>query len=718
MNPDQLNEIANSYKTESEELLNQMEGILLQWEDEEYEISNDDINTVFRAIHTIKGTSGMFGYSKIVEFTHVLENYLDEIRNNPSIFDRKLIPALLESKDFIFELVTIFAEGNKPEEERIEKGKSILTHFQTAPSTTKNHSHSEPVSIGESSDLPKRSIAFSHISLQPSPSVFLGGFDPLSFIQFFEKSSTIMNLKIHWDSLVSWKEFDPESHYLRYEILLDSPISKEEILSHLEFLMDGARIGIFTKGSELQEYIRFIEAYSLDPILYLNQCFQLGAITQSEQIHLLEEIQYKTSGFKNTSTLEPTTSSKSPSSKPQPKEEFNALPSIRVDLLKIDNLINRVGELVVSSAALIQQISDNGDTLLQESTNTVSRLITEIREISLKLRMIPIGETFGKFQRIVRDLGKELNKEVQLYIIGGDTEVDKTVIEKVSDPLVHLVRNAIDHGLEDTDTRIKLGKPAKGKIVLQAYHDTGSIVIEVQDDGRGLNSEKIINKALENGLIKKDAILTEEEINRLIFQPGFSTAEHVTNISGRGVGLDVVMKNVLSLRGTLNVQTKPGQGSLFKIRLPLTLAIIDGFLISAGSNYFVLPLDMVLECLEFTSESITEGKQYFPLRGKLLPYIELKSIFESESLSSTRQNIIIVQYEGKQIGIVVDTLYGELQTVIKPLGKLFSHVVGISGSTILGDGKIAFILDVPTLIQYKIEKINESWDDSIQEKSV
>jgi two-component system chemotaxis sensor kinase CheA len=314
--------------------------------------------------------------------------------------------------------------------------------------------------------------------------------------------------------------------------------------------------------------------------------------------------------------------------------------------------------------------------------------------------MVPIGATFTRFQRVVRDLSAELGKDVDLQISGADTELDKSVVEKISDPLTHLVRNSLDHGLETRERRIEAGKSPVGTLQLHAYHDSGSIVIEVADDGGGLNADKIRAKAVERGLISAGATLTAREINNLIFEPGFSTADAVSNISGRGVGMDVVKQNILSLRGTIDIESEPGVGTLTRIRLPLTLAIIDGFLVNVAGGAFVVPLSMIVECLELRRDDIetASGRNYVNLRGKVLPFVRLRDVFEKNDGVQRRENIVVVNYAGRLAGLVVDELVGDFQTVIKPLGPLFKMVRGISGSTILGSGEVALILDVPSLI--------------------
>ncbi|KFB66324.1 MAG: Chemotaxis protein CheA [Candidatus Accumulibacter vicinus] len=370
---------------------------------------------------------------------------------------------------------------------------------------------------------------------------------------------------------------------------------------------------------------------------------------------------------------------------------------IRVQADKLDQLIDLVGEMVIAGAGAHLLAQRSGQSELMESTSVLLRLVEEIRDSALQLRMVQIGETFNRFNRVVRDSSRELGKDIDLVISGGETELDKSVVEKLGDPLMHLVRNAIDHGIESAALRAERGKPEKGTVQLNAYHDSGSIVIEIVDDGGGLPKEKIRAKAIAKGLIDATAPLADQEILNLIFEAGFSTAEQVTNISGRGVGMDVVRRNIQSLRGSVEVSTVEGQGSTFTIRLPLTLAIIDGFLTGVGQASYVVPLDSVVECIELAE--VRENRNYLNLRGEVLPFVRLRELFRIAGQPPLRQNVVIVQYAGKKAGLVVDALLGEFQTVIKPLGVLFKQLRGIGGSTILGTGEVALILDVPALVE-------------------
>jgi two-component system chemotaxis sensor kinase CheA len=372
---------------------------------------------------------------------------------------------------------------------------------------------------------------------------------------------------------------------------------------------------------------------------------------------------------------------------------------IRVDADKLDELINLVGELIIAGAGTNLIAERNGDADLLEATATLSRLVEEVRDSALKLRMVQIGATFNRFQRVVRDVSKELGKDIELVISGAETELDKTVVEKIGDPLTHLVRNSMDHGIESAEVRLACGKPAKGTLKLNAYHDAGSIIIEISDDGGGLNKQRILKKAIERGLVSEGDNLSDREIYNLIFEAGFSTADAVSNLSGRGVGMDVVKRNITALRGTVTLDSEEGRGTTVRIRLPLTLAIIDGFLVGVGSSVYVVPLDMVVECIERAAwENSGSDGSYLNLRGEVLPFLRLREHFEVEGETVRRENVVVVRHGEHKVGLVVDRLLGEFQTVIKPLGKVFDRISGIGGFTILGSGEVALIIDVPGLV--------------------
>jgi two-component system chemotaxis sensor kinase CheA len=373
---------------------------------------------------------------------------------------------------------------------------------------------------------------------------------------------------------------------------------------------------------------------------------------------------------------------------------------IRVQADRLDDVINLLGELVIAGAGANLLARETRNLALIEANLHMNSLIEEIRNGTLGLRMVPVGETFSRFRRVVRDTASSLGKEVNFEIVGGEAELDKSMVEKIADPLMHLVRNSLDHGLEPPQERIATGKPAAGELTLSAKHETGAILIRIEDDGRGINRERVLQRAWNRGLIEQGVVPSDDVINMMIFEPGFSTAEQVTNLSGRGVGMDVVRRNIEALRGNLKLNSRPGKGLQVDIRLPLTLAIIDGFLVGVGKSKFVLPLGSVVEVIEAGGQHVrvdANGRHCVELRGNALPVVRLRTLYSVESTLPERTSVVVVNAPKGKYGIEVEVLMGQQQTVIKPLGRLFKTLRGISGSSILGSGEVALILDVGSL---------------------
>jgi len=546
--------------------------------------------------------------------------------------------------------------------------------------------------------------------------------DPLSFLRYLATLGQIVNIETIPDAMPEAEHMDPESCYLGFEIKFKSDADKAAIEGVFDFVRDECSLHILPPHSKLTDYVTLLQALP-ENIMRLGEILvKIGALTPSELDLGLQAQQSSLASDGEADTLSPppphlgeilveqrvvqpelveaaVIKQKQVSDKKAAEARL-----IRIQADKLDRLIDLVGELVIAGASANLLASRSGQGELTEATSLLSRLVEQIRDSALQLRMVQIGETFNRFQRVVRDVSKELGKEIELAISGADTELDKSVVEKIGDPLMHLVRNAMDHGIEPGDVRAANGKNPRGRLELNAYHDSGSIVIEVADDGGGLNREKILKKAVDKGLVQAGQYLSDQEIANLIFEPGFSTADQVSNLSGRGVGMDVVKRNIQSLRGRVEVSSVEGQGTRFAIRLPLTLAIIDGFLVGAGPAAYVVPLDMVVECLELQAHAAGTGdRNYLNLRGEVLPFIRLRDLFEIPGEPPKRENVVVIKCAGQKAGIVVDTLLGEFQTVIKPLGNLFKHLRGIGGSTILGSGDVALILDVQALVKYSAQ---------------
>ncbi|MEE4383604.1 MAG: chemotaxis protein CheA, partial [Pseudomonadales bacterium] len=668
-------------------------------------------NALFRCVHTIKGSAGMFGFSHVVEFTHVVENVLDRLRGGEIVLTESLAALLLRCRDHIAALVEV--ETLEDEDLRVagEKLLGELASYQEAgaAAATGETDAAEPSADDEAAGEPVESDAW-HVSVRFDADVLRHGMDPLGFVRYLGTLGELASVTTVADALPALEAMDPESCYLGFEIDLKSDADKAAIEDAFEFVRELCDLRILPPRSRLGAYMQLLEELPEDADRLGEMLVASGALTAAE---LDAGLRLQAAGATDEGRaplgevlvgegmVQAELVDAALSKQGQVRERKKAAAKqIRVSADKLDELINLVGELVIASSAVALNARNSGDTATQEAAAAMNLLVEDIRDGALQLRMVPIGETFQRFQRVVRDVSSELRKDIRLAISGADTELDKTVVEKIGDPLTHLVRNACDHGIEGAEARVAKGKPAQGTLALDARHDSGSIVIEVRDDGNGLNRDKILAKAVERGLVAPDAELSDREIHHLIFEPGFSTADAVTNLSGRGVGMDVVRKNIEALRGTVEVESRPGQGTTFRIRLPLTLAIIDGFLMNVGDDSFVVPLEYVDECIELAADDRRAQRGFVDLRGEVLPLIVLRRHFRLGGRAGRRENVVVVRFGAQKVGLVVDALQGEQQTVIKPLGELFRHLSGISGSTILGNGRVALIIDVPGLVQF------------------
>jgi two-component system chemotaxis sensor kinase CheA len=708
-----MDAIQEAYVVESRELLQMMEDNLLQMESSGGDA--ETINSIFRAAHTIKGGAGVIDCKFIVEFTHVLENVLDEMRSGTITPDRNLVEVLLACSDHLSTLMACVEKETEPNDEVNKISASLrakLQHYLGKPSAA-----SKDVALNEpkihASGGGEMETDNWHISLRFGHDVLRKGMDPASFLRYLAELGQIVHLTTLPDGIPEASEMDAESCYLGFEISYQSDADKARIESVFDFVRDDCLVHIWPPHSKLADFIRGIDELPEDPMRLGEILIKCGALTQKELDQALNaqsdrereegsSAQPKIGDVlvnQGAVTAEVVDAAAAKQGKVAEKKTLESQ-LIRVQAAKLDQLIDLVGEMVIASAGANMLARKNGETALVESTSVITMLVEQIRDSALQLRMVQIGETFTRFQRVVRDTSRELGKDIELAISGSEAELDKSVVEKLGDPLMHLVRNALDHGIESPEIRTAKGKPAKGTLRLNAYHESGSIAIEIIDDGAGMNREKILNKAREREIIGANQILSDSEIFGLIFEPGFSTADKITNISGRGVGLDVVKRNITALRGSVEVESREGEGSTFRIRLPLTLAIIDGFLVGVGKASYVIPLGTVVECIELSAQdrADTHLRQYINLRGEVLPFVRLREQFEISDRAGRRENIVVVQYAGQKIGLVVDELMGEFQTVIKPLGSIFKHIKGIGGSTILGTGDVALILDVQSLV--------------------
>lgn len=694
----------HNFIAESRELLHAMEEALLVLGRSPQD--GEALHAVFRAMHTIKGSAGVFGFDEIVAFTHVLEELVDEARRGAIPVDDTMVSLLLGCGDHVAALVDALESADwaaqhlalqPAAEELLAQVRCFLPDGPAAGAADAPAAapQAAPVSGGVANDC-------WHISARFGREVLRHGMDPLSVLRYLGTIGTVECVKTVFDAPADAAEMDAESCYLGVEIRLRTGHGREAIEGAFEFLRDGSRVVLLAPHASLGDYADLLGQLGEEEAERL--LVDMGALSAEEAAAADALLRSRGAGRVRGAGSGIADDEAPEQARPAAGRRRREARSVRVDAEKLDDLINLVGELVIASAGVNMTVRRSEREGLVESAAVMQRLVEEVRDSALKLRMVPIGETFGRFQRVVHDLGRELGKDVALELNGTETELDKSMVEKLSDPLTHLVRNAMDHGIETADERERGGKPRRGVVRLNAYHDSGSIVVEVSDDGAGLDAGKIARRAAERGLIAPGQALGEREIHRLIMEPGFSTAEGVTSVSGRGVGMDVVRRNVEALRGSISIASTPGRGTGIAIRLPLTLAIIDGFVVGVGQAMYVMPLEVVVECLEL-SEADRAGlgeSGFINLRGEVLPVLRLREVFGGAGGAGKRENIVVVQYGGQRAGFAVDALLGEFQTVIKPLGKLFERLAGFSGTTILGSGEVGLILDVPALVQRAI----------------
>jgi two-component system chemotaxis sensor kinase CheA len=692
-----------TFVTESRELLRDMEDALLTLEQSPRD--REAVNAVFRAMHTIKGSAGIFGFDVIVEFAHAMESVIDEVRAGRLAVDDVLVALLLGCGDHVSVLIDCLEgqDRNARLESARPEGVDLLRQLSCYCGDALDESAAAPdldtgPAWADRQDSGSGRVAGGgwHVSVRFSRDVLRHGMDPLSLVRYLSTLGEITGIVPLFDAMPDAEAMDPQACYVGLELQLDGP-NRQDIEDAFEYVRDDSTIRILPPHAPIADYMALIRELPDAPERLASCLVACGALTPDELARGLllpagEDLQAPAAA-----------AAAAPAAAGDPKPDRKALDHryVRVHAAKLDELITLVGELVIASAGVSLGALRTPDSELREATAGMSRLVEEVRDGALSLRMVPIGETFSRFNRVVRDLGRELGKDVALAISGAETELDKSMVEKLNDPLMHLVRNALDHGIEPTERRLALGKPAGGEVSLNAYHETGNIVIEVADDGAGMDRQRILARALERGMVQEGQALSEQDIFQLVMEPGFSTAATLTSLSGRGVGMDVVRRNVEALRGSLTIASTPHQGTVVALRVPLTLAIIDGFLVSVGGSTYVIPLPMVVECMELSAQDRARVREsgYVNLRGEVLPLLRLRELFEVAGDPGKRENVVVVNYGGQQAGLVVDALLGEFQTVIKPLGRLFDRLAGISGSTILGTGEVALILDVPGLIQ-------------------
>jgi two-component system chemotaxis sensor kinase CheA len=692
-----LSHFKDAFFEESQEHLTTIEEGLLQLEQRPGDI--DLLNRIFRGAHSIKGNSGMFGFTAVSQFTHKMESVLDQLRSSQMVVTVAITDLLLQSLDCLKTLIDCARTGAAPDEAHVAALGGRLEACQGTPAP----GQATAVPAADERSLPPGTHRFT-ITWAPPRYLFQRGLDPAQFLKELAGLGTVTHLALDAGRLPVLTELDPEQCYLGWTLELETGKDLKVIDTVFDFVREDSTLTIVDNPVETHGTAAVSDgAKPLGEILV-----ETGVVSQSQLNQALSQ-QKKVGEIlveQKVATPEQISEALKKQSEGAVPAKKAETPSIRVDTVKIDRLINLVGELVITQSML----SDLGSRfemsqlpVLLERVAQLERNTREIQERVMGIRMVPIGNAFSRFPRLVRDLSGKAGKKIQLILSGEETELDKTVIESIGDPLTHLVRNSADHGLEPPDERLAAGKPEQGIIRLNAFHEGGSICITVEDDGRGLNRDKILAKGIKQGLIAESDKLSDEQIWMLIFKPGFSTAEKVTDVSGRGVGMDVVKRNIEGLGGTVSIKTVTGKGTTFTLKLPLTLAIIEGMTVRVGQDTYIVPLLSILESIQPKREmlkSIVGKGELVNVRGTYLPLMRLYDVFrlEPELSDPTKAILLILETEGERVAVMVDEILGQQQVVIKSMEQNFRKIEGVAGATILGDGTVGFILDVRGLL--------------------
>ncbi len=654
------------------------------------DVDSETINTIFRAAHSIKGGSGTFGFTAVAGFTHVMETLLDEMRDGRRKVTQTAVDVLLGSVDCLREMLTAIQGEDEVDEASVAEHKKALEIELNGNSATLPV-HTEEVSAiaQEETQETERVGQGWKIVFCPHADLLKTGNDP---VRLFRELKELGELEVIVDfqGMPTLYDLDPEECHLSWTLLIKGDIAESDIADIFDWVEDECDLSIQPLLKEAEVMMTTVEA---EP---------LATTTDTTEAEPKQPVEHTP-----TPNTESTASKKASVKKEKPKTT-KASSSIRVDTGKIDTLINMVGELVITQSMLSlvgEHFSIDSVEQLKKGLVQLERHTRELQESVMNIRMLPISFVFSRFPRLAHDLSSKLNKKIELKLVGEHTEVDKTVVELISDPLVHLVRNSLDHGIEMPADRLAAGKPETGTVTLEAYHRGGNIVIEVRDDGKGLDKEMLRRKAIEKGLIEADAVLTDKQTYELIFMAGFSTAEKLTDVSGRGVGMDVVRRNIQSLGGNIEIISELGVGSTIAIHLPLTLAILDGQSIAVGDEIFIVPLASIIESINITESMVNRvaGKgETFRLRDEYLPIVRMHEIFNVSSAKAVNLMeglLVVVEGQGIRCGLFVDDLLGQQQVVIKSLEANYRRVEGVSSATILGDGSVALILDIPGLVR-------------------
>ncbi|MHC1744218.1 MAG: chemotaxis protein CheA [Syntrophobacteraceae bacterium] len=684
----------NAYREEAHELLGELEMSLLALEEDPSDA--ELIGRVFRALHTIKGSGAMFGFDAIAAFTHEVETVFDLVRNGKMGVSKTLIDLTLAAGDQIramLEDTSGEVAGDVGKAAEINASLKQLLQEQDNPQGP----DAQPLARESADD--SKELTY-RISLVLDRNIFAAGANPLLLLAELQQLGPC-SVIAHTEAIPDIDELNPEECHTSWDVILTTSRGIDAIKDVFIFVEDACELKIDVvsvpgNAEDGGSYLKLGEIL-IERGHVTREDVERVLSSQKRIGELLVEAGLVRPGVVDSALMEQDHVREI--RKGRSKEDLTS--SIKVPAERLDVLVNLVGELVTVQARLSQTVAPMDHPGLLAISEEVERLTAELRDNTMSIRMLPIGTTFSKFRRLVRDLSNELEKDIVMVTEGAETELDKTVIERLNDPLVHLIRNSIDHGIELPQAREAAGKPRQGTVHLSAIHEGANVLIRITDDGAGLDVEAIRAKAIERGLAAADAELSDKEVLGLLFAPGFSTAKQVTSVSGRGVGMDVVKRSIEALRGSIDIASENGRGTIITLRLPLTLAIIDGLLVKVGDTHFVVPLSIVEECVELTREDVvrTHGRHVTHVRGAIIPYVRLRDCFLINGDVPEIQQIVITESPGGKVGFVVDKVIGEHQTVIKSLGRMYRGVDAISGATILGDGTVALIVDAAKVVE-------------------
>ena len=689
------NKLYDIFTEEATEIVASLENDLLELESD---IENKGlVDSIFRYVHTLKGSSGMVDYPFLTNFTHELENVLARIRSGELRITPGLITLFLSATDLLKQF--IYISPSEAEEKIGLEAKSLVDNISKFKGLKKSENTEKVSETGSGEDRFEEKIL--QISMKFRPDIYSTGTDPLMLLRELQEAGEIVRIRCNSDSIPELKHLKCDRFYLSWELILKTEMPVSSIENIFIFVRDDNTIVI---EDVTGKFVGDVDTRYADKMLG-EILEEEGYVTEADLLEIIENQRKVGEILVENKSLDTAVVDKVLESQKRSRDlQFSS--TIRVHTAKLDKLVNLVGELVIGIARMNQLIvdQDNKNRSLLDASDQLDRISRWVQEQVMKVRMVPIEGTFRRFQRTVRDMARELNKKINLFMSGTETELDKTLIEQIEDPLKHLIRNAVDHGVGSPEERLFAGKPVEGSVWLRAYQQEGKIIIEVEDDGKGIEKKMILKRAAEKGLYKGGE-LSDKEIYNFLFNPGFTTAKHISEISGRGVGLDVVRRNIESLRGSIDVFSQKGKGTLFRLKLPLTLAIIEGMQVSVGREIITVPLFSIVEAIrpEKNIVKTIEGKsELMEFRDGYIPLLRLYEIFafDTEIKDPADALILILEGHNRKIGLMVDDVTGQQQVVIKSLEKNYKQIPGISGATVLGSGKISLILDI-----YGLEKL-------------